>query len=1050
MSLRALFLATLLSLSSLLAQNQATTTQTSTLSGRLDGAGTDQATVTITNTATGASQSTTTDGTSSFTFANLPAGSYKIGVRLKSGATLLEQTAQLAGTGTTQLVLTLTGPEGETTLEIEGRSPTLQTDAAEVSRQYSSQTIRSLPVADRQNHELISLMPGITPPTEQADRVNDPQRTRAFNVNGQPTWENLYNQDGSYANEPFYARPIRVLPNEGVMTLEVRTSNYNSEYGVAGGSWSSNVTRPGTNALHGSLFAFHTNSFLRAGKVLNATQDTPGFNVNQFGGTIGGPVVTDNMFWFLSYEGFLQRGRQEAIATVPTAAGAAGNFSEAQTAVFNPFSGTPSGMARLAFPNSTVPVVLRNPTSAQILGLLPAPNAGGVTNNLVGSVPLRDDTHRIDGKLDHRFSDKSTGFLRYGFTQGSVNQGSLLGALGAPQQAELRSMSAVGSLSHVVTPNLLGEFRVGYHRYRNLITPWGDFSSLGALGFPTGLPQINIAGFSPLGLPPNVPSKQIDNIYDGATNWVAHVGSNTVRFGLTARALEVNGITNPFFGQFGSFTFGPGATLGSTGIASSLNPAMIQANSLAGFILGTPTQSGITNFTTTPAYRQMQYSAYVSDTVNLFQRVWLELGVRYDVFSPVEPNQPGGATVYDPFTNTTSVTGLNGAPNRIARYDMNNIAPRVGLAIRPVDRVVIRAGYGMLYFPMPFSALPFNPAANSVQSGLAGGLTTTTFTTPIVPAGTAVAANTPFYTSPRSFATPFLHTYSAMIQGDLGAGFLLDVGYVGNMGRQLPLNSVMAGAPGTGTAGLLIPGRTAPVFQVAPGLTSNYNSGQVNLTKRFSKGLSFTGAYTYGKALDYGFTQLNPFNRASNYGPADWDRTHILSLSHVWRLPFGVNRRFFQSGALARVLGDWEFTGLVRWATGTPYSITTDPTACACLGVASLPASFAPTATFTNLGGASSFNPAQFVAPAPGTFGTATRNSFRGPEFFNYNAALFRNFAINENTKIELRGEVYNLTNTSNPMNPVSSFSSPGFGSSLGNMNGQAGRQFQVAGRLLF
>jgi hypothetical protein len=288
-----------------------------------------------------------------------------------------------------------------------------------------------------------------------------------------------------------------------------------------------------------------------------------------------------------------------------------------------------------------------------------------------------------------------------------------------------------------------------------------------------------------------------------------------------------------------------------------------------------------------------------------------------------------------------------------------------------------------------------------------------------------------------------------MSQGDLGDGFLLDIGYVGNMGRQLPLNAVIAGNPGSGESAL-IPGRTAPVFVRGSGLTSSYNSGQVNLTKRFSSGLSFSGAYTYGKALDYGFNQFDPFTRANNRGPADWDRKHILSLSHVWRLPFGVSRKYFQSGMAARILGDWEFTGVLRWATGTPYSITADPTACACLGVAAVPASFALNATNTGLNGASSFDPALFTAPAAGTFGTLGRNAFRGPEFFNYNAALFRNFAINENTKIELRGEVYNLTNTSNPMNPVSSFSSPGFGTSLGNLNGQAGRQFQLAGRILF
>ena len=428
--------------------------------------------------------------------------------------------------------------------------------------------------------------------------------------------------------------------------------------------------------------------------------------------------------------------------------------------------------------------------------------------------------------------------------------------------------------------------------------------------------------------------------------------------------------------------------------------------------------------------------------------MWLEFGLRYDIFSPVQSFQPGGATVFNPVTNTSSPTGANGTGNSLSRYDYNNVAPRMGLVFRPMNRFVVRAGYGFLYFPAPFSLTPFNPAALSVQSGLAGGLGFTTFTTPIVPTPGATAANTPYHFGPRTYATPYLQTYSAMLQGDLGNGFLLDVGYVGNTGRQLPYNNVLAGLPGTGLAGLPIPGRTAASYNLAPGTTSNYNSGQVNLTKRFAAGLSLTGAYTFSKALDYGYNLLNPFSRSGNYGPADWDRTHILSVTHDWRLPFGVSRKYFQSGWAARLLGDWEMTGIIRWATGNPYTVTADPLACACLGVAAVPAAASGSTSAFN--GTASFNPALFGAPAAGTFGTASRNSFRGPDFFTYNAALFRNFAFTENTKLELRGEVYNVTNTSNPRNPVSNLSSPGFGNSIGNLNGLAGRQFQVAARLLF
>src|SRR5207248_1739737 len=154
---------------------------------------------------------------------------------------------------------------------------------------------------------------------------------------------------------------------------------------------------------------------------------------------------------------------------------------------------------------------------------------------------------------------------------------------------------------------------------------------------------------------------------------------------------------------------------------------------------------------------------------------------------------------------------------------------------------------------------------------------------------------------------PYLQTFSAMVQGDLGNGFLLDIGYVGNVGRQLPFSTTQTGLPGSGLTAQ-IAARTARLIETGTGLTSNYNSLQVNLTKRFAAGLSFAGAYTYGKALDYGFNLLDPFSRSNNYGPADWDRTHILSVSHDWRLPFKGE------GWVGRAVADWEITGILRWA----------------------------------------------------------------------------------------------------------------------------------------
>jgi hypothetical protein len=699
--------------------------------------------------------------------------------------------------------------------------------------------------------------------------------------------------------------------------------------------------------------------------------------------------------------------------------------------------------------NTILPIAV-NPASQQILALLPAANQPGFANNLLGGVRLLDDTHRMDGKLDHRFSERSTGYFRYGFTTSSIDQGSLLGVLGNPSNAEFRGTNAVGSFTQLFSTNLLAEFRFGYDRYRNNITPWGDFSGLQSLspfGFANGLPSINISGFSPLGFAPNALTKQVDNIYDGATDWFAHTGMHSIKFGIGVRELQTNGFNNAFFSPTGSFIFGQGATLNSTAAGANQTAQSIQANSFAGFLVGAASQSGVSVFQTTPAFHQRQYDAYITDTINLFRKVYLEIGVRYDIFNPIRPTQAGGAVAYDPTTNTNIALGAGGNTSNYTRTDVNNVAPRIGLAFRPVSRFVFRGGYGLDYFPTPIGLSNINPLAFGVQNGVAGGLTTTSFTVPPVPTTLATSVNQPYFVTSRSIGTPYVQSFNGMLQGELGHGFLLDIGYVGALGRQLPFQIPLVGVPGSGLAGLPVFGRTAAILQRGDGLTSNYNSLQVNLTKKFSNGILFTGAYTYGKALDYGFALLDPYNTRNNYGPANWDRRHILTISHVWRVPFGPGTNHFNHGIAAQVLGNWELNGILRWSTGTPYTVTADPLACACLGVSAVPAQFLGG---NSLDGSSSFNPASFSAPAPGTLGALSRNAIRGPDLFNYNLALFRNFPIKENIKLELRGEVYNLTNTSNYSNPVANFASPGFGNTLGSVDGLAGRQFQVAARILF
>lgn len=1042
----------LLSVMALLAQ----ATSTGALNGRItdaQGRGVANANIVITEVTSGRSMRATTGADGAFTMSDLQPGSYRVEIEAngmrRTGGQNVDVTAGgpsnievvFANTSTTT---SSTGQDGE--VEIKASAPTIQTDSAEASRSYGTRIMRSLPVLDRQYQEFISLMPGVTPPVTNQDRVQDPQRRRIYNVNGLPSYANIEHQDGAFNGDTSANEPIRVSPIESVQALNVRTSNYNAEYGFAGGAWSNVVTRPGTNAVHGSLFGFHTNNYLMTrNPLLPNGFDNPRMNQNQYGGTVGFPVIGDRMFFFMSYEGFMRRGRTTELTAVPSSQFAAGNFSG--LTIYDPATGLASGTGRTPFAGGQIPANRINPFARAFLNNLPAANTdafGTGGNNFVGYPILRDDNHRADGKLDYRFTDRTYGFLRYGFTQGSVNQGSALGLLGGPAQAELRNHSAVASISSNFSESLLGEFRFGYHRYRNQIGPWGDFTALNndfaPFGFTNGIPEINIAGLGSFGYSGNFARRPVTNTWNGATNWTWHNGMHNLKFGADVRRINAFNFDPGFFSPAGSFNFGPGATGLSGGLASQNN---LLGNSFASFLIGAPGQAGVANFQGTPEVQQTLIGGYLTDTIRLWNRLHLELGVRYDVY---RPTRLGPNTLYNVGANTANNFDYR---NVDSDTDYNNIAPRVGFAFTPWRNIAVRGGYGIQFFPVPYSLLPVNNAVSGAQTGFNGGFGTVPFQTPTVPnlGVTNQAGNFPYYSSADSDPrTPYIHSYSLMVQADLGDGFLFDVGFVGNQGRQLPFNRALVGLPGTGTTGLPVLGRTAPIFERGVGLNSNYNALQVNLTKRFETGLSIAGAYTFSRAQDYGFDQFDPYNRANNYAVSDFDRRHILTFTHAWQLPFGAGSRYFAKGWAANILGNWELNGILRWATGTPYSITGDPTFCACPGLSGVPVNYTGTSNFE---GSASFDPSLFSTAQTG-FGNAGRNQFRGPELFVYNLGLFKNFTFAERAKLELRGEAYNLTNSTNYANPVSRFGAVGFGRANQTFNGLGGRQFQVGARVVF
>jgi hypothetical protein len=1042
-----------------------------TLSGRVTnatGTGVPDAAVTITNSDTSVSQRVLTGPDGSFSVAGLSPGTYRVEVETAGFKRSSQQNILLSATAPATVNITLEAGSMTETVEIKGVAPNIQTQHAEQSLGVPDRVVRELPVIDRSHQQLVELQTGIMPPSTDLPLFHDPARNRFFSTNGQDPRINLWHMDGVDNHEPFRGTAVRVQPQETVQQMNISSGSWQAPRGFTGGSFVNNITRGGTNDWHGSLFAFHSNNRLRSrSPINNSPAPKPRFTYNQFGGTIGGPIVRDKTFLFGSYEGTYNRGQNTVLTSVPTPEMVAGNFSGIPgVTIYNPFSGLPTGAGRTPFVGNMIPPAFINPTSAAVAAAFPAANLPGMVNNYTANLPYENDWQKLDGRLDQHFTDRTSFFVRYGFSNLHAIDPSLFGEmLGGGGRNRVIAQNAVANVTHSFTPSLITEFRAGYNRYRT-----EQASSVGTLGYllgyAGGLPNMTIPGLASFGGSLSTPMRGIDNNFNLAWDWAWRTSRHSFKIGVDLRRFRSDGFYGSLlYGQTGAAYFGGGAT--STLAAGGFPEAGSFPNAFASFLLGAPSNTGAVAFSETPTIRQSWYGLHISDTVQLHRRVALDFGVRYDVFTPLEPRRDGGAMFYDPDFNTLNFAGMGDTGIHVQRYDLNNVGPRVGLAISATDKTVIRAGYSVNYFQVPYMFTGFTAPFTAVSAGTpngftraVGGLDPERF---VIPAGSTLtpgmtAPNVPMAVVPLDQETPYVQSFSFEIQQEFMQNMMLRLGYLGTLGRQLPYTQELnASQPAEGLIGLpyFAMGRTASTLLYGTGLNNNYNSLQVALSKRFAQGLAFQGGYTYGKALGYtsgtNNTLLNPFDRRANYGPMDYDRQHVLTINHLWQIPIGAGTQHLNEGVVGHVIGNWQIGGIFTWATGTPLTVMADPLFCNCPNMNVL----ANATGGTPMPGASGIglaylDPSAFSAPPAGTFGTLGRGSFRAAGYRNYDLSLFRSFPIREQYKLEFRGEVYNLTNTSRWMNPVTNLSAANFGQVSGTTNGSYGRQFNLALRLLF
>ena len=1063
---------------------------TGTLTGTVTdstGAMVPSATVTATDQATGTSQATTTTANGIYNFSYLPPATYRITVEAAGFKRFVRENVTLNVSTVQRVDASLSPGNVQETVTVSGEAPLLQTEGAEVERNFSADTVRELPVANRNFQALAGLVAGVGPPVQNFTSLEDPQGTTFFNANGQGNSANNTIVDGVDNTNPGLGLSI-YLPNpEVVQEVNVTTSNYSAEFGRVGGAVVNVITRSGTNDFHVSAWEFNRVAALAARDFFDQIgQPKPGLTRNEFGTTVGGPIKKDKIFFFFGYQGRYLRQSSTNTTTLPIPSYLTGDLSSVPgLALYNPATGNADGTGRAPFANNVIPTSQLSPIALKLDQYLPAPNIPGLENNYVTNVPYSYDGNQYDARGDFNLTEQTKLFAVMNTSHYTVQQDGVLGNIVSDSDVgKDYTVTGIVNLTHGFSPTLLTELRLGYNRYRTNVNGV-DMTTITnqKLGIANpnpdpissqGFANIDINGMTELGNTQYYyPLVNTDNLIEAVDTWSKTLAKHTLKWGGEVHRIRIDRFQPQGLnlGPRGLFYFNPGTTLLNGG--PGLGPYGTLYNSVASYLIGATNQTSRTYMPITPTNRQWQIDAFIQDKYQVTSRLSLDLGLRFEYYSPIVPRYKGGASNYDPNDNTLLVAGYGNVGLATGVSSQWIPEPRVGFAYRLDNKSVLRGGYaisgwtGRFGFTGGTLSTQF-PVIYNVQVGNTGGYTVAgTFNSlPVVPftpipsnGQISPAPNQAFFVIPFQNRLPYVENYNFTYEHQLGSSISFNVGYVGALGRELPYyRELNAAAPGTGTVGLpfnALFGRTASTQLRADGINSNYNALQANLTKRFSQGLSLTVAYAFSKSLDEGSNQpsfTDNLDLSRQYGPSDFDQTHLLTISHLYELPFGKGKPFLNNGGIAaHILSNWQLNGIFRLATGMPFTATADATSCDCPGNGNYADAVAPITILNGVGpGQPWFTTSSFAAPAANQFGNAGRNTIRGPGLKNYDFSLFRTFNVTERFKLEFRGEFYNLTNTPHFSNPDGNVNDSTFGIISSSMSGYGNRQIQTALRILF
>ena len=962
------------------------------------------AAVEIVNSGTSETRKVATSVSGFYTAPNLASGTYSISVALPGFAGLVRN--GLTVSVGSEIVVNLQLRLGETSekVEVKGDSPVVETGSSQTGAVVGGQTIRELPLNGRDWTTLAALEPGVSQVrTQQTVGLSIVRANRGLGsqmtIGGNRPQQNNYRLDGISVNDYAGGGPASVLGTslgvDSIQEFSVVTSNATADYGKSSGGAINAITRAGNNGFHGSAYEFLRNSALDARNFFDPGVAPP-FKRNQFGGSLGGPVVHDRTFFFVDYEGFRQALGVSNVDNVPTASARAGKLQAGAVTV--------------------------NPKVIPYLALYPTPN--GVVAGDIGTYLYSSQQHStedlITARIDHRFSNADS--IHGSFL---IDNGKLTGpdafndvVLGTNSHRKFASVEE----THLISPTMINFLRAGVNR--TVVSAVETIEALNplvadtALGFIPGhaVGQINVTGLTNFqgGLGATGDYQFHYSSYQAYDDLFWTKGNHALKFGIA------------------------GERVFSSGLAGGSPNGMATFGSLSNFLTNKPTTftANIPGTDNPVGFRQTVFGLYVQDDWRLRPNLTLNLGLRYEL-STVPTEQHNRLTTLATLTSPAPRLGSPLFTNPTGRA----VSPRVGFAWDPfrTGKTSIRGAFGMydslpLLYEMLLVQLLSQPY---FEQGSSAALAAGSFPNGMFSTLSASSLRTAYIE--QNPKRNYVMQWNFNLQRQLMTDLSLEVGYSGSHGVHSPFLStdvnivlptvtaqgyVWPAIRGSGTRINTNVGAISPlVWQVS----SVYDALQVRLRKRLSHGFQIQGAYTFAKSLDTGsasvqtaFTNtvssLPLFDPKLRRGPSDFDVRHNLVLSQLYELP-GL-----RSGikALDWVEKGWQFGVILQASAGLPFTPFIGGDA---LGLnSSNPFNFPDRLNLPGCGTpVNPGNPAHYIktecfaAPTPGTrLGNSGRNVAFGPGLFNMDTSLVRNFRaprVSEAFNVQFRAELFNVLN---------------------------------------